>query len=312
MTRHYRSASMKTTRRQLFTTATAAVGGAVLLAACGDDTSEDASDDTSDDKSDDKSDETGLPPSFIVVQRFPQEPLFVPEVETRLPVSIPEEQGALLAAGPARLDGWIDDSAGGRVAEVVGVLRNDGITAAYWEVRATLAAAGVYTLRFDGDNGSGASFQVFDPAQVQSPVTGTALAPFDTPTVDDHRGVEPYCSRTEPCPFHEMTLTAALESGKPVIYLVGTPAHCTTGTCGPGLDFLIDEGERVGDAVVIVHADVYADDQATLVAPAVTALGVGYEPIIYFCSADNTIVDRLDGVWDRGELRERVERLTVS
>ncbi len=293
MTRHYRSASMKTTRRQLFTTATAAVGGAVLLTACGDDTSDDTSE-------------------FILVQRFAQEPLFVPQVETRLPVSIPGEDGALLATGPARIDGWIEDSTGARVAEVVGVLRNEGITAAYWEVRATLTATGVYTLRFEGDDGRGAAFQVFDPEQVQSPITGTALAPFDTPTVDDHRGVEPYCSRTEPCPFHEVTLTAALESGKPVIYLVGTPAHCTTGTCGPGLDFLIDEGERVGDAVVIVHADVYADDQATEVAPAVTALGVGYEPIIYFCSADNTIVDRLDGVWDRGELRERIERVTVS
>jgi hypothetical protein len=71
--------------------------------------------------------------------------------------------------------------------------------------------------------------------------------------------------------------------------------------------FLVAEHERVGDAVVMVHADVYADDAATTVAPAVEALNVDYEPIVYFVDATGVIVDRLDGVWDSGELRERMD-----
>ena len=187
--------------------------------------------------------------------------------------------------------------------------RNEDITAAYWEVRTILPKAIIYTLRFEGDDGAGATFEVWDVENVQSPLLGSKLAGFDTPTKDDHRGVEPYCSRTEPCPFHEITLTEALATGKPVLYMVGTPAHCTTGTCGPGLEFLIDEHDRLGDQVVIVHADVYADDQAIEVAPAVEALSIAYEPVIYFCTPDNTIVDRLDGVWDRSELRDRLDLL---
>jgi hypothetical protein len=61
----------------------------------------------------------------------------------------------------------------------------------------------------------------------------------------------------------------------------------------------------------MVHADVYADDAATTLAPAVTELGVDYEPIIYFCDATGTVVDRLDGVWDSAELRERLDLLTA-
>jgi hypothetical protein len=91
--------------------------------------------------------------------------------------------------------------------------------------------------------------------------------------------------------------------------MVGTPAHCSTGTCAPGLEFLVVEHERVGNGIAMVHADVYADDAATVVAPAVEALKVEYEPIIYFCTADGVIVDRLDGIWDASELTERIDSL---
>ena len=254
-------------------------------------------------------DGTGAPSGgWAVVQRFPNYPLFTPG-EARLPVSLADAT-RLLDNGPAEMKGWVEDFEGTRVAEIVGIRRSDGIPTPYWEVRATLEHAVIHTLRFEGDDGYGATFEVFDPADVLTPLTGTMLPPFDTPTEDNHRGVEPYCSLTpEPCPLHSMTLTEALATGKPVAYMVGTPAHCTTGTCTPGLEFLVEQHEALGDRIAMVHADVYADAEGTAVAPAVDALKVQYEPIIYFCTADGTIVDRLDGVWDRQELAERIEAL---
>ncbi|MDP2290858.1 MAG: twin-arginine translocation signal domain-containing protein [Actinomycetota bacterium] len=267
----------------------AAAGGAVALAACGN------SDDST---------EGG----WVIVQRFPNHPLFTPG-ETRLPISLADGE-RLLDNGPDELPGWIEDFTGTKVADIVGRKRKDGIPTPYWEVRAELERAVIYTMRFQDDDGYGATFELFDPADVKTPVTGSAMPGFDTPTVDDHRGVEPFCSLTpDPCPLHAVTLTEALASGKPVAYMVGTPAHCSTGTCTPGLEFLVAEGERVGDAIVMVHADVYADDAATVVAPAVESLGAEYEPIIYFIDATGTVVDRLDAIWDRGELRERIDAL---
>jgi hypothetical protein len=298
-----------------------AAGSVVLLAACGNDDTGTGSQGTSGGLS--TSGSTGgdstagstasttagggtAPKGFAVVQRFPNSPLFTPG-EARLPISLSDGQN-LATTGPDSIKGQIQAEDGTVVADVVATLRNADIVVPYWEVRANLAAAGTYVLRLEGDDGYGATFQVFEPAQVASPLTGAPLPPFDTPTVDDHRGVEPYCSLTpDPCPLHDVTLTDALKSGKPVVYMIGTPAHCQTGTCAPGLEFLVAEHTRVGADVVMVHADVYADDAATTVAPAVEALKVDYEPIVYFVDATGVIVDRLDGVWDSGELRERID-----
>lgn len=296
---------MNPTRRQLLLAAASAMGGAAFLAACSDDKGGAKSTATTNGA---PSDPTVLEAGYFLVQRFPSQPLFVPGVESRMPVSIPRSNdGSLRNDGPATINGWIEDFNGQKITDVVATMRNEGISAAYWEVRATLPKAIIYSLHFEGGDEVGATFEVWDPQNVHSPKLGEPMQPFDTPTKDDHRGVEPYCSRAEPCPFHDITLADALKTGKPVVYMVGTPAHCTTGTCGPGLEFLIEEHDRLGDQMVIVHADVYADDQATEVAPAVTALNIEYEPIIYFCNPDNTIVDRLDGVWDRSELRDRLD-----
>jgi hypothetical protein len=291
-------------------------GGMALLAACGNDAG--SSNDTLGGA--DSTSPNGSAPldstdaqctsGFQLVQRFPSSPLFTPG-DVRLPISLSDGQNLLLTGDPT-LAGWIEDDQGRRVSEVNAKFRNDSISVPYYEVRATLPTAGIHVLRLTGDDGCGASFQVFDPSAVASPVTGTALPPFDTPTVDNHRGVEPYCSLTpSPCPLHATTLTDALTLGLPVAYMIGTPAHCQTGTCAPGLEFLVAEHGRLGTAVAMVHADVYADDAATKVAPAVAALGVDYEPIIYLCDATGTVVDRLDGEWDKAELRERLDLLTA-
>ena len=249
-----------------------------------------------------------LPVGFQLVQRFPSSPLFTPG-PVRLPISLGDGQN-LLTAGPALLDGWIETAAGDRIVDLVAERRSEGIVVPYWEVRAELPEAAVYTLRLQGDDGYGATFELFEPKQVASPLTGSPLPPFLTPTVDDHRGVEPYCSLgPEPCPFHELTLTDALAAGTPLAYIVGTPAHCQTGTCAPGLELLVEAAAGFGSRLTVVHADVYADDAATRVAPAVEALGIDYEPVIYLCDARGVIVDRLDAIWDRGELSSRLDVL---
>ena len=44
-------------------------------------------------------------------------------------------------------------------------------------------------------------------------------------------------------------------------------------------------------------------------APAIEELGAQYEPIIYLIDASGILVDRLDAIWDRAELRERIDAL---
>jgi Zn-dependent oligopeptidase len=117
------------------------------------------------------------------------------------------------------------------------------------------------------------------------------------------------CTREpEPCPFHDLTLTEALEAGKPVAYLIGTPAFCQTGTCAPALESMIDVLDRYGDAFTWVHAEVYTDNTATTPADAVEAANLSFEPSLFVINADGTVFERLDAVWDESELVEVLER----
>lgn len=281
---------MTTTRRQFLAAAGMAGGAAALLAACG-------------------GGDSGSPggASFTLASRITNSPLLVPG-EIRLAMSLIDASSTLQSTGPARLDAQLVDDKGKTLQTVSADRHADGLPQAYWPFRFTLGTPGFYQL-VAGD-GKGGSFGVFDPAKVQMPRIGSVLAPFDTPTVGDHRGVEPYCSLTpKPCPLHDVTLTQALASGKPVIYMVGTPAHCQTGACSPALEFLVAAHERIGDAVSMVHADVFSDSAGTVFAPAVEQLSLDYEPVLYLCTPGGTVVDRLDGIWDGIEVDARIAAL---
>jgi hypothetical protein len=146
---------------------------------------------------------------------------------------------------------------------------------------------------------------------VTVPGPGRPLPPFDTPTVDDARGVDPICTREpEPCPFHEVTLTDALAAGKPVVYIVGTPAFCQTGTCAPALESIIDVQDQFGDQFTFVHAEVYTDNTATEPAPAVDAARLTYEPALFVTDASGVVTERLDAVWNQRELVEVLGRVS--
>jgi hypothetical protein len=101
-------------------------------------------------------------------------------------------------------------------------------------------------------------------------------------------------------------------SGKPVVYIIGTPAYCKTGTCAPGLDALIDVSTTVGDRAVFVHADVYTDRTTTKVAPAVTAYNLDFEPVLYIANAQGVLVNRLDAVFDVNEIRDALAAAGIS
>jgi len=197
------------------------------------------------------------------------------------------------------------------VAESLSADRHDtGLAIPYWPFRVDIDKPGIYTLIVDGGPAEGAAIQVLDATQVLIPLVGSQLPGFDTPTFDDHRGVEPVCTRTpEPCEFHNITLNEALALKKPIAYLVGTPAHCSTGTCSPALEALITVKNSIGDAMTFLHTEIYTDDKATTVAPAVVALKMEYEPAIYITDASGKIVERFDAVFDAEEINTAIATL---
>jgi hypothetical protein len=276
-----------------------AVGAGLVVTACGSSKEDAAS--ASRPTAVGGSSTNSSPTDFVVVKRYPNTSLTPGSV--RLPISRASSDGRLLSDGPQTLTATVRDAGGGELQKLSAERHGEDMLQVYWPFVAEIAEAGIYYLDVEGAIGDPSAFQVFDPAAVKVPGEGVALAAFETPTTDDPRGVDPLCTRTpDVCPFHEVTLAAALGSGKPVVYLVGTPAHCQTGTCAPGLEYLVELAPEHEGRAVFVHAEVYADDAATTVAPAVRASGLDYEPAIFVTDATGTVVERIDIIWDGREL----------
>jgi hypothetical protein len=283
--------------------ATSTVGLSTLLAGCSDSPSSTTANSV-----------LGLS-DLQLVQRFPQ--VLVPG-NVRLPFSLANQAGLLTTDSgidlPTTLTAkLINADTQEIVAESLSADRHDtGITIPYWPFRVNIDKPGIYTLIVDGGPAEGAAVQVLNTSEVFIPLVGSQLPGFDTPTIDDHRGVEPVCTRTpEPCEFHNITLNEALALNKPIAYLVGTPAHCQTGTCAPALESLINVKKSIGDAMTFLHAEIYTDDKATTVAPAVVALKMEYEPAIYITDASGKIVERFDAIFDADEINAAIAALNL-
>ena len=250
-----------------------------------------------------------------LVQRFPQ--VLVPG-NVRLPISLANQAGLLTTDSGFKLPNTllaqlINADTQEVVAESLSADRHDtGLTIPYWPFRVDIDKPGIYTLIVDGGPAEGAAIQVLNATAVLIPLVGSQLPGFDTPTIDDHRGVEPVCTRApEQCEFHNITLNEALALKKPIAYLVGTPAHCSTGTCAPALEALITVRKSIGDAMTFLHAEIYTDDKATTVAPAVVALKMEYEPAIYITDASGKIIERFDAVFDADEVSSAIAALNL-
>lgn len=298
----------------------ASFGVAALVAACGggsDGTSTGAGNQTGTLGAGSPSTPIDVEGDLQIVKRFA--PTGTVPGTVRLPVSLADSTGILGNDGshdfPASLTASTVDATTGKTvfSGVVAQRHGDDLSVPYWPIVAEVTTTGIYVLRIDEAPGAEVSFQVEDPAVIAMPVPGRALPPFDTPTLDDSRGVSPICTRSDgPCPFHDVTLTDALAAGKPVVYLVGTPAHCTTGTCAPALEALIDVATAFDGKATFVHADVYADEAATKIAPAVTALKMQFEPALFVTDANGIVTTRLDVVFDAEEIRAALATAGIS
>ena len=252
---------------------------------------------------------------FQVVQRFPQ--VLVPG-SVRIPISLANQAGLLGKTSgvdlPTELRAQLLNSETGEVvvADMVAMRHDANIDPPYWPFRVDIAETGIYSLVIEGGTQDGAGVQIMDPATISIPLIGTPLPGFDTPTISNARGVNPLCTRiSEPCPLHDITLNEALKRGKPIAYLVGTPAHCQTGTCSPALEALLEMRELVGDRITMLHTEIYTDDTATIVAPAVEALNMTFEPALFITDAKGVLLERFDAIFDAVEITEAFTTLGV-
>lgn len=174
----------------------------------------------------------------------------------------------------------------------------------------TFAQPGVYTATARvGRRTAEAAVQVIDPATSKVPVPGQALPSVATPTTADARGVDPICTRQPACPWHDISLDAALAEARPIVLLVATPALCQSAVCGPVLDILLDIKTDFESSLRFIHAEVFTDATGKTTTAAVQGLRLENEPFLFLAGADGVIKNRFDGPYDRGEAKAALAAL---
>lgn len=289
--------------------ALAGIGGPGLLAACSGDSS-----DTGDEESGDGGNTDAGSPLLLAL--FAPQGVLVSGAEQRTVFAIADAEGVPLTDPPAEQTFSVLRD-GQEIESVAVPLQAEGIPTGHYPVKFTPPEPGDYeiTTTVDGSELVPRAFFVSPPEEISIPGVGDTMLPLDTPTVDDPRGVDPICTRTPPCPLHEITLTAALEEDRPTAFLIATPEFCQTALCGPVLDVLLAEVDANPD-IRFVHAEVFADPRAVdniaeaTLAEAPQAYALPFEPALYLANSDTTISARLDNLYASGELRAELAKLS--
>lgn len=293
-------------RRRFLATGAAAAAGVAVLGACGGD-DDDSGDGTT----------TTAPagaPELSLVQFFGGGPLFVAGTTIRAPFGLADADG-LLEEGdtPAELAVTVLGPDEQPLGDPITVARrSEGIPRPYYPLTVEVAEPGFYSARVEHEGvTSDLAFQVNTVEEVTVIKPGDAFPALETPTVDDARGVDPICTASPVCPLHDVTAAEALAEGRPLAFLVATPAFCQISVCGPVLDVLRSVLPDHPD-VRALHAEVYAkpaEDLRTF-APAPGALNLFSEPVLVLVGSDGTVARRIDTIYDATELDELLGQLS--
>jgi hypothetical protein len=238
--------------------------------------------------------------------------------EQRLVFGVVETDRSPATDGPAVIEFQVTRD-GQSVGAPTAVPRHrDGVPIVYYPLRFTPPEAGVYTVTGLLDGAPIESFiQPGSPNANALVQRGQPMRPVATATVTDPVGIDPICTRRpEPCPLHDVTVSDVLAAGQPLALLISTPQFCKTGICGPVLDLVLEQRDTY-PTVRFVHAEPYADAVAkgnvatATLAPVVETYALTFEPSLLLARADGVLVERLDNVFDRVELRAGLERIAV-
>jgi hypothetical protein len=153
--------------------------------------------------------------------------------------------------------------------------------------------------------------------QSDVPNTGQPAIAVKTATVKD-TPLDQLSSGKDPNPaMYQLSLDAALTSGKPTALLFATPAFCATATCGPSLTVLEGLQKTYGDKMNFIHVEVYkypfgeSAGKGDLSAP-MAAWHLRSEPWLYLIDAKGTIAARFEGGITKEEIGPALEKLIAG
>ncbi len=177
-----------------------------------------------------------------------------------------------------------------------------------------LTAAGLWgvLLEMSSDDASESVRLRFSVRERQAaPSVGQRAPSVDSRTRDDVAALSELTSDPDPEPgLYAMSISEALELGRPLLIAFATPAFCHSRTCAPVLDTLKVIWREFSSEVTGIHVEVFENpnDPSQLVeAEAFVAWRLPSEPWVFVIDADGVIRYAFEGAVTEAELRSAVE-----
>jgi len=150
-----------------------------------------------------------------------------------------------------------------------------------------------------------APFTVQIVEQSESPAIGSQAPASENRTLTTEPDIAKLSSDNDPEPgLYQMTVAEALESGRPTVVTLATPAYCQTKICAPVVDSVEAVYNEYKDQANFIHLEIYKDFQTLETADEVTEWGLASEPWTFVIDTDGTVVARFGGPVSPRELTE--------
>jgi hypothetical protein len=164
----------------------------------------------------------------------------------------------------------------------------------FYDGTAPMPSSGIAWLMVEARGSHGfAAFEV--SPKPTTPAPGQRAVPVATPTVGNARGVAHICTRKPACGLHTVRLDQALGMGKPIVFVLASPQLCTSRTCGPVLDEVLDLTTLPSNGTIFIHAEPYKGDTATVLSPTANAWHIQSEPWVWVIDGTGVVRARFEG-----------------
>lgn len=112
-------------------------------------------------------------------------------------------------------------------------------------------------------------------------------------------------------PARARSIAQALEPGqKPLVAAFATPALCTSATCGPELDAVLQLAKTYGEQANFIHVEIYQYPfDGSKVAAAVDEWHLPSDPWIFMIDRTGVVRDRFEGAAPFEELEPALKLL---
>jgi hypothetical protein len=235
------------------------------------------------------------------LQLFPGGQEFLSSRLQRFPFGATDMNGTQILGPPARV--WIAPQAGSTASakgpfdatlERYRRLDQPGDPTGFYVATLPTPASGLAWVMAEARGIFGISpIAVID--QPTTPGVGQRAVSVATPTPGHLRGVSALCTRTPVCPMHAVSLDVALRARKPIVFTIASPLLCTSRTCGPVIDEVLDVRARTLKHAIFIHAEPYRGNTATILSPAADAWRIPSEPWVWVIDRTGVVRARFEG-----------------